>query len=83
MEKNIFVFTFEHETDLNLTFNRRSWSIRGVDLVLKTWKPYLTWKEVDFSSSTFWVQVHKLPLFWQNKEYLDRIGKEAGIVKGG
>uniref|UniRef100_A0A2N9FPE6 CCHC-type domain-containing protein n=1 Tax=Fagus sylvatica TaxID=28930 RepID=A0A2N9FPE6_FAGSY len=35
---------------------------------------------MDFSTSTFWVQVHGLPVLWQQKDYLTSIGQQAGHV---
>jgi hypothetical protein len=80
IDRNIFLFTFEHEIDLKLAFDRRPWTLRGAHLVLKKWRPELTWQEVDFSSSTFWVQVHGLPSLWHDKANLLRIGNRIGKV---
>jgi hypothetical protein len=80
VDKNIFTFTFDQEVDLRNAFNRRPWTIRGAHLVLKTWEPNLSWQEVDFTTSTFWVQVHGLPPIWQNKENIESIGAAAGKV---
>jgi hypothetical protein len=80
VDRNIFLFTFEHEIDLKLAFDRRPWTLKGAHLVLKKWRPELTWQEVDFSSSTFWVQVHGLPSLWHDKANLLRIGNRIGKV---
>ena len=80
MDRNIFAFSFEHETDQSLAFNRRPWTFRGAHLVLKRWNPILTSQEIDFNSSTFWVQVHGLPAFWQRKDYINWIGGKVGTV---
>jgi hypothetical protein len=48
VERNIFVFMFEHEVDMTLACQRRSWTIRGAHLILKVWNPELTWQEIDF-----------------------------------
>ena len=49
-------------------------------MILKVWKPELLWNEVDFSSSTFWVQVHGISSLWLNKSNLMRIGNKIGKV---
>ena len=41
VDKNIFLFTFQHEADLNSVFRRRPWTLRGAHLILKVWKPKL------------------------------------------
>uniref|UniRef100_A0A2N9I4W7 Reverse transcriptase domain-containing protein n=1 Tax=Fagus sylvatica TaxID=28930 RepID=A0A2N9I4W7_FAGSY len=79
--KNLFVFSFENETDCHFAFSRRPWTLKGAHLILREWKPRLTWEEVDFTTSTFWVQVHGLPGAWQLEDNLKRIGNKVGIVK--
>ena len=80
IERNTFVFTFDHEADRDLAFNRRPWTIRGAHLILKIWNPELASSEIDFSRSPFWVQIHGLPPAWFNKENVELIGGKAGLV---
>ncbi|KAF3945993.1 hypothetical protein CMV_027689 [Castanea mollissima] len=62
-------------------FRRRPWSVRGGHLVLKQWDPALDWQEVPFAiTSTFWVQVHGLPVLWRSPSNLRKIGEKAGKV---
>jgi hypothetical protein len=74
------MFTFGHEVDRQLAFNRRPWTIKGAHLVLKTWPPKLTWQEVTFTSSTFWVQIHGLPRLWLHSDNLLSIRQLVGRV---
>jgi hypothetical protein len=80
IDRNTFVFSFEHETDRSLAYNRRPWTIRGAHLVLKIWSPELALTEIDFTSSMFWIQVHGLPPIWCNKENIKLVGSKAGSV---
>jgi hypothetical protein len=80
VDRNTFLFAFGHEVDRHLAFNRRPWTFKGAHLVLKTCSPKLSWRELDFSSSTFWVQVHGLPLLWRMKDNIVRIGQKIGYV---
>uniref|UniRef100_A0A2N9ETY0 DUF4283 domain-containing protein n=1 Tax=Fagus sylvatica TaxID=28930 RepID=A0A2N9ETY0_FAGSY len=80
VDRNIFVFAFDHEADRALAFNQRPWTIRGVHLVLKIWSPDLALSEIDFSSSAFWIQVHGLPPAWYNKDNVQLVGGKAGSV---
>ncbi len=78
MDSNIFLFYFENATDIEKVLSRRPWTLKGAHLVLKLWDPKLLWHEIDFSQSTFWVQVHGLPGLWQKPFYLHRICSEVG-----
>ena len=80
MDKDIFMFSFNHEVDAHRAYHRRPWSCKGGHLILKTWNPEVTWQEVDFSSSTFWVQVHGLPTQWNTENNLRKIGSRLGEV---
>uniref|UniRef100_A0A2N9EZP9 Reverse transcriptase domain-containing protein n=1 Tax=Fagus sylvatica TaxID=28930 RepID=A0A2N9EZP9_FAGSY len=80
VDRNIFMFSFEHEADLSLAYKRRPWTIRGAHLNLKMWNPELSWQEIDFSRSSFWVPIHGLPPSWYCKEYIEKIGGVAGQV---
>nr|POE74969.1 hypothetical protein CFP56_26549 [Quercus suber] len=80
MGRDIFLFTFQHGADLFTAFHRRPWSIRGSHLILKCWNPELAWHEVDFSTLSFWVQVHGLPALWQSEKNFRAIGSKAGRV---
>ena len=79
--KNIFIFGFELESDMQQVFYKWPWTIKGAHLILKEWCPDLAWDEVDFNWSTFWIQVHGVPRSWKSKDNLVHIGTEAGNVK--
>ena len=80
LDNNIFLFKFQHETDSQKTLLKRSWSIHGGHLILKKWNPRLTWKEVDLSKSTIWIQVHRILSLWLLEANLKIIGAMAGDV---
>ena len=80
IDRNIFLFTFGHEVDRQLAFNRRPWTIKGAHLILKPWTPDLSWHEMDFSTSTLWVQIHGLPILWQMKDNINRIALWIGRI---
>ena len=61
LNQNIYMFSFSHEVDFHKVYHKRQWSIRDGHLVLKKWSLDLSWQEVDFSSSTIWIQIHGLP----------------------
>jgi hypothetical protein len=80
VDRNLFAFSFVHEADFQLVFNRIPWTIRGAHLNLKVWNPNLAWQEIDFSNSPFWVQDHGIPLAWMNKDFIESIGRNVGQV---
>jgi hypothetical protein len=80
VDRNIFLFSFGHEVDRQIAFNRRPWTIKGTYLVLKPCSPELSWQELDFTTSTFWVQIHGLPMLWQMEDNLKHIGRQIGSV---
>ena len=80
VEKEIYMFSFQHKADLQKVFRKIPWSIRGGHMVLKRWNPNLSWQEVDFFVSIFWVQVHRLPSLWLSENNLKKIGSLVGEV---
>jgi hypothetical protein len=80
VDNNLFLFSFECLEDLELVFSKRPWTLRGAHLILKRCIPDLHWHEMDFSKSTFWIQIHGLPAFWQEDGYLNHIGSLLGSV---
>lgn len=50
------------------------WTVRGAHLALKDWRSDKTLDEIDFSFSTFWVQVHGLLAYKYTKENAEFIG---------
>nr|POE88510.1 hypothetical protein CFP56_66678 [Quercus suber] len=82
MDKDIFMFSFSHEVNAQRAYHKRPWSCKGGHLILKKWSPEVTWQEVEFSSSTFWVQVHGLPALWNTKDNLRKIdvSYKCGVI---
>lgn len=74
LENNVFLFSFKNETDRNRIWRRRPWSVNGSHLILREWSPDLALSNINFNLSSFWVQVHGLPMRFMIKENDVRIG---------
>ncbi|KAH7520457.1 hypothetical protein FEM48_Zijuj08G0145900 [Ziziphus jujuba var. spinosa] len=62
------------KADRDRVWFQRPWTINGAHMCLKKWNPHMSLRDFDFSSSTFWVQIHGLPLQFLNKENACKIG---------
>ena len=80
LDKNIYLFSFQHEVDAHTVYSRRPWSWKGGHFILKRWSPDITWQEVDFTTSTFWVQIHGIPSLWITESNIRKIGAHIGHV---
>ena len=74
------MFSFYHEVDAHRAYHNRPWFCKRGHLILKKWSPEVTWQEVYFSSSTFWVQVHGFLASWNTEDNLRKIGSRLGEV---
>ena len=50
-------------------------------MIMKSWSPELTFEEIDFSTTDFWVQIHNLPFGRMTPENARAIGNLVGRYK--
>lgn len=77
---NTFLFGFSNSQDRGRVLNTGPWSISGFHLVVTVWPPSLVLEEIDFSLSSFWVQVHGLPPDRMSHENVLKIGALNGTL---
>lgn len=80
LNEYLFKFWFGSKEDRDKIFDRRPWSFNRAHLNLKLWDPNVPFERVDFSMSTFFLQVHGLPPKWLNADNARMIGSEIGHV---
>lgn len=61
LELNIYSCTFKLESVVDTVIRSSPWSVRGADILLRRWPNHVSFEEIQFDSSDFWVQVHHLP----------------------
>lgn len=77
VDKNVFVFSFNHEANAKCVWDRRPWLIKGEHLILTHFSPDQSVAKVDFLTTEFWIQAHSLPLERKSMENLRKIGSIA------
>lgn len=70
---NFFLFSFKNEQDRNRVWMWRPWSVNGTHLLLREWNSNLALSNIDFNLSSFWVQIHGLPMRFMTKQNAIRI----------
>lgn len=78
--ENTFKFVFELKEDKDSIFETRPRSFSGASLILKVWPKDLAVHQIDFNSTTFYVQIHGLPPKWLHLSNADKIGSQLGVV---
>ncbi|KAJ1392993.1 Zinc finger, CCHC-type [Sesbania bispinosa] len=80
MGVNLFLFTFENTKEMNDVLNRGPWYVMGHLLSLQCWVPEASVYEIDFSRTSFWIQIHGLPLDMMSTGNAARIMSKVGEV---
>ena len=77
---NHLLFTFELESNLEKVLMGEPWSFDRHLVVLQRYDGILPMEDVDFSKTSFWVQIHNLPLGYLTPEVALEIGESLGTV---
>uniref|UniRef100_A0A2N9HT90 CCHC-type domain-containing protein n=1 Tax=Fagus sylvatica TaxID=28930 RepID=A0A2N9HT90_FAGSY len=78
---NTFLFKFTTEKDLQHTISSGPWNIDGKHLILKQWTPGTLPQDLDFSTTTFWIQVHNLPIDYMTVDNANLISAHLGTLQ--
>ena len=77
---NHLLFTFELESDLEKVLLGEPWSFDQHLVVLQKYDGTSPMEQVDFSKSSFWIQIHNLPLTCLSPDVAMEIGESLGDV---
>lgn len=76
----VFGFTLESEAEKDRILNGGPWSFADHLVLLEPWEPDSPPQCYEFTSCTFWVQIHGLPREWVSEENVRRVASEVGTV---
>ena len=77
---NHLLFTFELESNLEKVLLGEPWSFDRHLVVLQKYDGTSPMEQVDFSKSSFWIQIHNLPLTCLSPDVAMEIGESLGDV---
>lgn len=80
LEENTFKFIVGTKEERDRIYNGRSWSLNGVNLILKIWDADQALDEISFRISTFILQIHGLPPVFIHQGTAEKIGNRVGLV---
>lgn len=60
-KQNTFIFQFNDSEDLHQAWKNRPWLVQNHHLYLQQWPSDITFDDIIFTSSLFWIQIHDLP----------------------
>lgn len=72
---------FDNVEDLEHMCSEGPWSIDGALLVLEKWRPNLVMNKLHLNFVSIWVQLHGLPLEYQDLELAERMGYMSGAFE--
>ena len=81
MGDNIFLFRFGSEEEKKRILMGGLWHFDRALLVLTEPNGVANIKEQTFMFTSFWVQIHNLPIMCMNKEAVTEVGKKIGKVE--
>lgn len=74
-----FLMRFKSHEDKEAVLVKGPYSIRGMPMVLKEWKPDFNMKQDMMRTMPIWIKLPKLPLYLWGERTLDKIGSAIGV----
>lgn len=74
MGTNLLLLNFASTVERQRILLQSPWPVLGFHVILKPWKANTPPNEIDFSTTSLWIQIHNLPLEHQIAENANRIG---------
>ncbi|KAH9728008.1 hypothetical protein KPL70_008866 [Citrus sinensis] len=81
MGDNIFMFKFASEEEKKRVLMGGPWHFDRALIVLTEPTGIEDIKNQSFTHTTFWVQLHNIPIMCMNKEAIQKLGEKIGTVK--
>ncbi|KAG8374862.1 hypothetical protein BUALT_Bualt10G0039700 [Buddleja alternifolia] len=78
IETNVLSFVFALKEDQTEILQNGPWTFRGFHVVTKLWDPNSAFVDHNLDSSSFWIQVHNLPVSCMSLPTAQIIGNEIG-----
>lgn len=80
-DSSFYMIHFESLEDLEHMCFEGPWSIDGAILVLEKWRSNLVLSKLHLNSVSIWVQLHRLPLEYQDPELAESMGHMIGYFE--
>ncbi|KAF3435160.1 hypothetical protein FNV43_RR22247 [Rhamnella rubrinervis] len=78
IKENIFKFSFSDKLERDRVYERRPWSMDGAHLILKEWSVEVALEDVQFDTSSLFMQIHGLPPKLLHTGVALAIGRQIG-----
>ena len=75
---NKFLFKLSKPKHSTKILKQVTWNVNGFLIILQQWHPKATLNELSLHSTSFWIQVHGLPLINMSTKISISIGKGLG-----
>ena len=83
LKPGIFMIQFLQRSDREAFLAWCPWTVKGIQLVVKTWPKNLNFDEVDFTYTLFWVRLSEIPSAYAHTQSIKKYAGFFGKVREG